>query len=473
MLTSPALLASVGLVAGLAASAPHAPSPAPQGPTAALARIDHDRCAADVRALVERGPRMGGTRSGDRAATWLAAEFLAAGLDVNVYADPLKWAHEELAFEVVAHGPTESFTLERAWPYGFSPSATGRVALSLEDSEGAWLRSRMPRFGRTASQAAVVLVDGATSRDGEWPKVGHLRAGDANPAPVFGISKPEGERLRAGLERGEAWELEFALEARIERGAPKTVEARIAAAPGAPPGYLLFSAHGDSDAGGPGANDNASGEAILLAIARAWQGAIDAGELPPPAREVRFAIWGSEIYSTNVYLDAALARGEELVGVINYDQAGFGSEAEQLNIEPDDLPANRAFIELLAAELAARNGADGFPARWATNKSLGGTDSYVFSGNAWFKEQKVPAVTLFTSAWDKPEEHPRTAGMPGESWSDRDVVYVDYDNYYHSAGDTPENTTDKEPWNMGWCARVGLAGGLAWLDALERSQADE
>ena len=56
--------------------------------------------------------------------------------------------------------------------------------------------------------------------------------------------------------------------------------------------------------------------------------------------------------------------------------------------------------------------------------------------------------------------------MPGESWSDRDVVNVDYDAYYHSAGDTPENTTDKEPWNMGWCARAGLLGGRRWLEGL-------
>ena len=66
------------------------------------------------------------------------------------------------------------------------------------------------------------------------------------------------------------------------------------------------------------------------------------------------------------------------------------------------------------------------------------------------------AVTLVTRAWDEPAEHPRTPGMPGESWRERDLVRVDYDNYYHSAGDTPENTTDKEPWNMGWCARVGM-----------------
>jgi hypothetical protein len=57
--------------------------------------------------------------------------------------------------------------------------------------------------------------------------------------------------------------------------------------------------------------------------------------------------------------------------------------------------------------------------------------------------------------------------MPGESWSERDQVYVDYDLYYHSAGDTPENTTDREPWNMAWCARVALLGARRWLETLD------
>jgi len=36
------------------------------------------------------------------------------------------------------------------------------------------------------------------------------------------------------------------------------------------------------------------------------------------------------------------------------------------------------------------------------------------------------------------------------------MVTVDGDPYYHSVGDTTANTTDKEPFDMGWCARVGL-----------------
>ena len=136
-------------------------------------------------------------------------------------------------------------------------------------------------------------------------------------------------------------------------------------------------------------------------------------------------------------------------------------------LEPDDVAGNVAFIEAAGRVLRDRAGTAGFPERWATNKSLGGTDSYVFSGSRRFRDGGLPAVTMYTSAWGRPDEHPRTPGMPGESWRDRDRVEIDYDRFYHSAGDTPENTTDREPENMGWCARVGLQSALDYLGSLD------
>ena len=117
----------------------------------------------------------------------------------------------------------------------------------------------------------------------------------------------------------------------------------------------------------------------------------------------------------------------------------------------------------LFAVLQAHEGKKGFPERFATNGSQGGTDSYVFSESKPFRTDARPAVTLYASAWDRPRELRRTPGMPGESWNDGDVVHVDHDDFYHSAGDVPENTTDREPWNMGWCARAGWLGVLRWM----------
>ncbi|MBM3977981.1 MAG: Zn-dependent exopeptidase M28, partial [Planctomycetes bacterium] len=348
------------------------------------------------------------------------------------------------------------------------PSAHGRAPLALEATAGAvLLASRIGPRSEQSGAPALVLVDQPLSRDGEYPVLRSLARSDANLFPVFGISARESAQLRAAVAAGARVEIEYELESLNRRAAPRTLVARLPARAGAAPGHLLLCAHGDSDAGGPGANDNASGVAIVLEVARALRGAIAAGEIEPPARELRFAIWGSEIHSSRAYLASLEQDPSPCLGVFNFDQSGYGSGAENLHLEPDDLPANRALVLELVGLLAERRELPGWPARFATNKSLGGTDSYVFSNSARFKEGAIPALTIFTSAWDKPESHPRTAGMPGESWSDAPTVAVDWDDYYHSTGDTPENTTDKEPHNMGWCARVAALGALRYAEGLD------
>lgn len=435
--------------------------------------VDARRAAADVHALVALGPRMGGTASGALASEHRQRTFSELGLSVRVIEDPPTWAHEQDPWSLSARalplqpdGSVHELALARAWPYGFSPSIDGRFELTREPREGgAWLGARPPR-GRRAGQPtpALVLVAGHVTAGEGFPRIEHLPAGDANPFAAFGLARDEGAWIEERLDAGHRIEVDVRLVARNFRAQPRTVEARLAPRPAAQPGFFLFCAHGDSDAGGPGANDNGSGEAILYEIARAWTAAIRLGALPAPPAEVRFALWGKEIHSSRHYLKTVAEIEGPCLGVINFDQAGFGSGSEQLNVEPDDVPANRGLVLTIGAVLADHAGLEGFPPRWATNKSLGGTDSYVFSSSVHFREHGLPALTLFTSAWDQPAQHPRTPDMPGESWSERDEVYVDYDVYYHSAGDRPELTTDLEPHNMAWCARVGWLAALRWLE---------
>jgi hypothetical protein len=301
----------------------------------------------------------------------------------------------------------------------------------------------------------------------------HLRGPLAELVPHFGLSRPDGARLRALIEAGTAVRIDYRLESEIREAAPRTVVARLPSR--APSGaawsedHLLICAHGDSDAGGPGADDNASGVAAVLEVAQAWSEAIARGDVAPPEREVRFAVWGSEIHSSRAYLARRGAEDGELLGVINFDQAGFGSGADRVHVEPDDVPANAPMVRTLFAVLSdhappeASEGHGAFPREWASVRSLGGTDSYVFSSSDVFRERELPSMTVYASAWGSPAEHPRTPGMPGESWSDRERVEMDYDLFYHSTGDTPANTTDREPWNTAWCARVALLGARRFL----------
>jgi hypothetical protein len=182
-----------------------------------------------------------------------------------------------------------------------------------------------------------------------------------------------------------------------------------------------------------------------------------------PAWDLRFASWGGEISSTREYVAAMDKDASRLQAVFNFDQSGFGSSKDALYVEPDDVAVNNALIAVVRVAMKDHLGGRGFPEHAASIKSQGGTDSYVFQNTRTPGATLYPAVTLYTSAWDRERQQPVTEGFPPLNWYPGEkpgMVTVDGDAFYHSVGDTPANTTDTEPFNMGWCARVGLLSAL-------------
>lgn len=423
---------------------------------AIAAAVSEARMVEAVRRLVGFGPRMYGTPANREAAAWLASAFREAGLEVEVREDtPRDW-YQPISWDlrVAADGAAQlDLSLKTTWPSTGSPSGQGEGVLSLETSPGAvCLTSANPAPSSTTGCVAVI-VDGRASVSG-WPNIGRLRG--TWTIPVFSVSPQEVKPLRELAAAGRKVRVSFALEAKTGRDAAHTV---VAAIPGRDRSrYILFCAHGDSDSAGPGANDNASGVAIVLEIARTVAAAVKAGKLPQPAWDLRFAVWGGEISSTREYLAAMGKDSSRLQAVLNFDQSGFGSSKDALYLEPDDVAVNQALVTLVRAVMKDHLAAPGFPQRAASVRTQGGTDSYVFQPKG-AGVTIYPAVTLFTSAWDRSRTLPVTEGFPPLNWyadEQPGTVTVDGDDYYHSVGDTPANTTDKEPWNMGWCARVGL-----------------
>ena len=408
--------------------------------------------AADVRHTVEpRSRRLAGCgvprgRAGGDGAQGHGADWY----------QPVSW-------EVRTLGDAEgrgAAVLKTTWPSSGSPSAKGEGALALEAAPGSvCLTSRNPTPETTAGCVAV-LFDGRASASG-WPGVGRLRGAWA--IPVFGLSPREANPLRERLAAGEQVRVAFAVEGKSGNDAGETVVATLAGRDRSK--YVLFCAHGDSDSGGPGADDNASGVAIVLEIARTAAAAVKARTIPQPAWDLRFAAWGGEISSTREYLAAMEKDPSRLQAVFNYDQSGFGSSKDALYVEPDDVAVNKELITLVRAVMKDHLGTPGFPAHAASVKTQGGTDSYVFQPRT-AGATTFPAVTLYTSAWDRERAQPVTEGFPPLNWYADEkpgMVTVDGDAFYHSAGDSPANTTDTEPFNMGWCARVGLLSALRLL----------
>jgi hypothetical protein len=425
------------------------------------ATVSETRMVETVRRLVSFGPRMYGTPSNYEAADWLAGSFREAGLEVTVRRDsPRDW-YQPVSWDVRAAGEAPgraAVVLKTVWPSFGSPSAKGEGPLSLEAAPGAvCLTSANPTL-ETTTGCAAVLFDGRPSASG-WPGINRLRG--TWTIPVFAVSPREATPLRQRLAAGDKMRVSFAVEAKIGNAAGHTVVATL-------PGkdrtkYVLFCAHGDSDSGGPGANDNGSGVAIVLEIARTVAAAVRSHAIPQPAWDLRFAAWGGEISSTREYLAAMDKDAARLQAVVNFDQSGFGSSKNALYVEPDDVAPNRGLITIVRAVMKDHLATRGFPEHAASIKSQGGTDSYVFQGSRTPGATVYPAITIYTSAWDREQVVPVTEGLPPFNWYPGEkpgMVTVDGDAFYHSVGDTPANTTDTEPFNMGWCARVGLVSVL-------------
>jgi len=457
-----AALASAAVVAAAAGQS----KPNLQTERAVAATVSETRMVDTVRRLVGFGPRMYGTPSNHQAAAWLIGAFREAGLEVTLREDTPRAWYEPIAWEVKATTqmtPNEMSLLKTTWPSSGSPPAKGEGPLVIGAApEAVCLLSANPT-PETTSGCAAALFDGRASASG-WPNVGRLRG--SWTIPVFVLSPREATPLRERLGRGEKVRVAFSMESKTGSDAAHTV---VATLPGRDRSkYVLFCAHGDSDSGGPGANDNASGVSIVLEIARAAAAAVRSGALPRPAYDLRFAAWGGEMSSSRQYVESMAKDSSRLLAVFNFDQSGFGSSNDALYVEPDDVPVNRDIIALVRSVMADHLGTRGFPARAASVKSQGGTDSYVFQNTRSDGATFYPAVTLFTSAWDRERPQPITEGFPPLNWRADEktgMVTVDGDAFYHSVGDTPENTTDKEPFNMAWCARVALLSALRLLSS--------
>jgi hypothetical protein len=456
----------VVLVAVVASSAsigqPPKANPAEE---AFAAAVDEARLRRVVRELVDLGPRMGGTPSNEKSAEYLADSFRGIGLDVQIVEDPPKLAYWQDGWTVEF---ADGATIESAWPMGYSPAIpeprTGRL-LMVEDLRKAtptedWRGRVIYTPGDVGGAYNTIVKSGHLPlailssapndppRYLDWSRLTSLPARTNHPFPGFNVSYLDGRTLAAAAEAGRS--VRIALASHVREGAPKTV---VATLPGREPEkYFLICAHGDSDSGGPGADDNASGVSTVLEIARVYATLVKAGQLPQPRYSIKFAIWGSEYHSTEAFIKREGENLRNAQAVINFDETGTGAERDAIYFESNEVPWNETLLrtfERVAGDYAGRHG---FWTEYTTNPSQGGTDSYAFLPRQYkgrgVTELQIPATTIYTAAWDALAELPQTPGWESKGVADPKNLKIDYSLYYHSSGDTPENTTEREPQNM-------------------------
>ena len=148
---------------------------------------------------------------------------------------------------------------------------------------------------------------------------GHLDARGRRNTFAIMISVREARVLQQRLARGERITLHAVVRARNDDAMP--YETLVGTIPGTDPaaGEIVFSCHLDHEK--PGANDNASGCAANLEIARTLNTLIDAKRIPPPRRTLRF-IWPSEMTGTIAYLSKYPEIAARIRAAVHLDMVG-------------------------------------------------------------------------------------------------------------------------------------------------------
>jgi aminopeptidase YwaD len=283
------------------------------------------RAIADVEALVNLGPRVAGTPVMEQASAYLVEQYRQAGYVTEI----------------------QPFTYKKFADQGSTLTVDGKTipGRALRGTTAKNLSARLvaiPNFGRSADFAtvnvkgAIAIVQRGEIRFSEKAenaaKAGAIglaivnnesgsfqgALGDESNIPVLALSGEQGKPL---LEQAFQQPLQatLAVNARQQEVTGRNVIAHL---PGVTQPKVLIGGHYDSVAGSPGANDNASGTAVVLAIARQLSNT-------PQAKEAWFVAFDGEedgLHGSRAFVKTAKPGFlSGLRGMINLDMVGVNN----------------------------------------------------------------------------------------------------------------------------------------------------
>ena len=260
--------------------------------------------------------------------------------------------------------------------------------------------------------------------DPDLVRWGHLSPYQVKNRFAFMLSKRQSRDYRARLAAGEKITLRAMVRGQMKAATLDVVSATI---PGADPsaGEVVLTAHLCHQSAG--ANDNASGSAAILEVARTLSRAIASGTIPKPRLTIRF-LWTPEIAGAQAWLARHPDLAVRIVGGIHMDMVGtllavahstfhLSRTAASTPHVLDDI--GQAFFDEVVAASArhAERGGDGYQGIVTPGASrdvfLGdirpielGSDHEVFSAAGWnipmLYFHDWPDVTIHTNK-DQPE----------------------------------------------------------------------
>jgi aminopeptidase YwaD len=379
------------------------------------ARFDTDRAMEHIRHLsVDIGPRVAGSEEERETALHLERLLTRYGYEVEMQEfgipDRLEGSltlpgdgNRELVIRIAVgsgitdeegvNAPLVDAGLGRA--EDFPADTPGKVALI---QRGGFTFYEKAKNAEEAGAVGVILYDNVDALVPVSPSLG----GNEVSIPVVAVTKVEGEALLEAMQSAEV-----AASLTVQSFGNQTSQNVIAVKPpkrnkGKDTGIVYVTAHYDSVPQAPGANDNASGTAVLLELARIMKGL-------PTDQEVRFVFFGAEeigLVGSRYYV-SQLSSEEVERSLANFNMDMVGTKWE---------PATQLYVNVV----------DGEPNRvWqfasAAGERLGNDSLFLNQGGS------SDHVAFYE------------AGIDAANFIRREPVTARLEPWYH----TPEDTIDK------------------------------
>ena len=339
-----------------------------------VSRFADETWAFLQRLTEEMSPRESATAGEEAAADYLRQELESLGYEVGLQ----PFTFERMAPERALRLPDGESLIGiplRMSGLGTVSGPLVHVGLAKEDDipdEGLTGRIALIQRGEIMFEEKVTRVaDAGASAAVIYNNVPRLFAGvleDQSIIPAISLSRQDGERL---LEMMSGGSLEVTVSLETKTYSSRNVVAELPDDTGSDR-VLIIGAHYDTTPNTQGANDNGSGVASLMSVAR------DLADGPTLPFRLRFVLFGAEevgLFGSNHYV-GSLDQYEidSIVAMINVDVPGSGHSLEVIG------------DTMLAAEAVRYAGEHGIPIR--REQSLDGASS----DHAPFREAGVPVL---------------------------------------------------------------------------------
>lgn len=280
------------------------------------------RAGADVQTLVKLGPRVAGTPVMDKASSYLMQEYRKAGYVTQIQTFKYPKFEDNGSSLTVNRTIVKGLALNKtvagkvSAPLVAVPNVGRPADFAAVDVKGAIaiVQRGEIRFAQKAQNASAAGAVGLVIVNTEPGNLYGALDGNSK-IPVLTLSGKQGSSL---LQRAQNTRLQANLNVNARQ---RVVTGRniVAHLQGVTQPKVILGAHYDSVRGAPGANDNASGTAVILEIARRLSGT----EL---ARQAWFIAFDGEedgLHGSRAFVKAAVPSFlSGLKGMLNFDMVG-------------------------------------------------------------------------------------------------------------------------------------------------------